>query len=226
MDGVEPTLRPADVIDHRERPPETGMVGIVFEIIRFRLTYPCARASSSRRFDPFQWPCACPSGRAPARACAATMRSAAIKAQQQLASLVIPCSRVSAAAAVALRTAAGVAGVTRARLRDDGTIIVHSPETGYRAIIRFATAAADIVTLDRSRYDADPYLRLALQRLWITAGNDADAYRNAAGLPPGIEPWSERCGHRSARKPDTHDARRLCSYPWIQWATRDTPPRQ
>jgi hypothetical protein len=44
---------------------------------------------------------------------------------------------------------------------------------------------ADIVTLGRSRYDSDPFVRLSLQRLWITAGNYADAYRTAVGLPSG-----------------------------------------
>jgi hypothetical protein len=49
------------------------------------------------------------------------------------------------AADVALRKAAQDAGIIRARIRDDGTIIVHSPDAGYRTIARFAAAAADIV---------------------------------------------------------------------------------
>jgi hypothetical protein len=53
-------------------------------------------------------------------------------------------SEVTAAAA-ALRKAAREVGVSNARIRDDGTIIVHSPDAGYRSIARFATTAPDIV---------------------------------------------------------------------------------
>lgn len=49
------------------------------------------------------------------------------------------------ATAVALRAAAHGTGVTGARVRDDGAIIVHSPDVGYRVIARFAAAAAGIV---------------------------------------------------------------------------------
>lgn len=36
-----------------------------------------------------------------------------------------------------------------------------------------------------------------MQRLWITAGNYAEAYRVAADIPTGVEPWSELYGYRS-----------------------------
>ena len=44
-----------------------------------------------------------------------------------------------------LRRAALACGLAEPRLRDDGTIIVHSDEPGYRAVVRFATQAARFV---------------------------------------------------------------------------------
>lgn len=58
---------------------------------------------------------------------------------------------------------------------------------------RLSRLAAD----GRVRYDTDFLLRLAIQRLWITAGNYAEAYRVAAGVEAGVAPWSELCGYRS-----------------------------
>jgi len=49
----------------------------------------------------------------------------------------------------------------------------------------------------RERYDTDVLVRLAVQRLWITAGNYAEAYRAAAGIQTGTQPWSELYGYRS-----------------------------
>lgn len=54
-----------------------------------------------------------------------------------------------------------------------------------------------LVSLGRGRYDADELLRLAIQRLWITAGNYAEAYRVASGVGAGTSPWSELYGYRS-----------------------------
>lgn len=54
-----------------------------------------------------------------------------------------------------------------------------------------------IAALGRDRYDGELLLRLAIQRLWITAGNYAEAYRVAAGLEAGTPPWSELYGYRS-----------------------------
>lgn len=50
---------------------------------------------------------------------------------------------------------------------------------------------AGLAGLGRDRYDADVLVRLAIQRLWITVGNYADAYRAAAGIEAGVQPWSE-----------------------------------
>lgn len=56
---------------------------------------------------------------------------------------------------------------------------------------------ARLAALGRDRYDAELLLRLAIQRLWITAGNYAEAYRVAAGVEAGTPPWSELYGYRS-----------------------------
>lgn len=41
---------------------------------------------------------------------------------------------------------------------------------------------------DKASWDSDVVLRLAVERLWITAGNAADEYRRAAGIDIGLEP--------------------------------------
>lgn len=44
-----------------------------------------------------------------------------------------------------LRAQADACGLSEARLRNDGALIVHAPDTGYRLVGRFATAAASVV---------------------------------------------------------------------------------
>ncbi len=56
---------------------------------------------------------------------------------------------------------------------------------------------SDLAGLGRERYDRDLLIRLAIQRLWITAGNYAEAYRVAIGAEVGTQPWSELYGYRS-----------------------------
>lgn len=50
---------------------------------------------------------------------------------------------------------------------------------------------------DKPAWDADEVRQLAIERLWIVAGNAAEAYRKSAELPPGVEPWAELYGFRS-----------------------------
>lgn len=50
---------------------------------------------------------------------------------------------------------------------------------------------------DKAAWDDNELVRLAIERLWITAGNLAEAYRIAADLPTGIEPWAELSRLRS-----------------------------
>ncbi|QBI18326.1 hypothetical protein ER308_01225 [Egibacter rhizosphaerae] len=44
-----------------------------------------------------------------------------------------------------LRAAAQAAGLSNVRIRDDGTLVVHSPDPGYRQIFDLADRAEDIV---------------------------------------------------------------------------------
>lgn len=44
-----------------------------------------------------------------------------------------------------LRAQAGACGLTAPRLRNDGAVIVHAPDAGYRLASRFADAAAGLV---------------------------------------------------------------------------------
>jgi hypothetical protein len=55
----------------------------------------------------------------------------------------------------------------------------------------------DSRALGVERYDADVLARPSIQRLWITVGNYAEAYRLAAGIATGTQPWSEMYGYRS-----------------------------
>lgn len=49
---------------------------------------------------------------------------------------------------------------------------------------------------DKATWDRQPVVRLAVERLWITAGNLAEAYRIERGIASGVEPWSELAGYR------------------------------
>jgi uncharacterized protein with HEPN domain len=51
--------------------------------------------------------------------------------------------------------------------------------------------------VDKAAWDTDEMRRLAIERLWTVAGNVAEAYRKAAELPPGVDPWAELYGFRS-----------------------------
>lgn len=44
-----------------------------------------------------------------------------------------------------IRAAASRLALTRARVRDDGTVVVHSDEPGYRATLRLSETASDLV---------------------------------------------------------------------------------
>lgn len=53
-----------------------------------------------------------------------------------------------------------------------------------------------ILPTQKPTWDQDVMVRLAVERLWITAGNLAEAYRIEQGLATGVEPWSELAGYR------------------------------
>lgn len=49
----------------------------------------------------------------------------------------------------------------------------------------------DLVALGRDRFDSDDLVRLAVERLWIYAGNLALGHCDDSAVPSGIGPWSE-----------------------------------
>lgn len=49
----------------------------------------------------------------------------------------------------------------------------------------------------KTSWDADGVRQLTNERMWISAGNLAEAYRKIVGLPAGVEPWAELYGYRS-----------------------------
>jgi hypothetical protein len=53
-----------------------------------------------------------------------------------------------------------------------------------------------IFPLDKADWDSRLVVRLAVERLWITAGNLAEAYRLGSGIESGVEPWSGLVGYR------------------------------
>jgi uncharacterized protein with HEPN domain len=66
------------------------------------------------------------------------------------------------------------------------------------ALIDTLEQLAAILPGDKVVWDAEPTIRLAVERLWITAGNVAEAYRkDVLDADPGVEPWSELVAYRN-----------------------------
>jgi hypothetical protein len=65
------------------------------------------------------------------------------------------------------------------------------------ALVNVLEELVSIVPVDKSAWDAEPVIRLAAERLWITAGNVAEEYRRSAGLEPGTGPFAELAGYRN-----------------------------
>lgn len=55
----------------------------------------------------------------------------------------------------------------------------------------------ELLALGREHYDSDLTVRLALQRLWIAAGECSRLYCGASGVEVGVEPWSSLWGYRN-----------------------------
>ena len=55
----------------------------------------------------------------------------------------------------------------------------------------------DLVPEDKEAWDSQSVLRLAIERLWIVAGNVAEEYRRSKGIAPGVGPWAELVGYRN-----------------------------
>lgn len=72
--------------------------------------------------------------------------------------------------------------------------------TADEALARLVETLEEIRALlpaGKPAWDADRVLRLAVERLWITAGNTAEEYRRTAGIDPGVEPWAELVAYRN-----------------------------
>jgi uncharacterized protein with HEPN domain len=54
-----------------------------------------------------------------------------------------------------------------------------------------------LLPADKVSWDNNLVVRLAIERLWITAGNIAEHCRIERGIAAGVEPWSELVGYRN-----------------------------
>lgn len=70
-------------------------------------------------------------------------------------------------------------------------------DEALRALIETLGVLQRVLPSTKERWDADEVARLAVERLWIIAGNVAEEYRRAAGVDVGIEPWAELVGYRN-----------------------------
>ncbi len=78
-----------------------------------------------------------------------------------------------------------------------------------------------LVPPDQQTWNDDGILRLAVERLWITAGTVAEVYRLDADIPTGVGPWPELYAFRCVLAhalPDQVSADRV----WMN-SVNDTP---
>ncbi|MDQ6613738.1 MAG: hypothetical protein M3083_03020 [Actinomycetota bacterium] len=66
-----------------------------------------------------------------------------------------------------------------------------------RALLETLGQLKQIFPKDKQTWDDQPIVQLAVERLWITAGNLAEAYRTQEGIGSGVEPWAELAGYRN-----------------------------
>lgn len=64
------------------------------------------------------------------------------------------------------------------------------------SLTRELKAIEQLVARGRAAWEGDELLRLAIERRWITAGNYAERYRVAAGIPVATDPWTELYDYR------------------------------
>ncbi len=65
------------------------------------------------------------------------------------------------------------------------------------ALVETLEQLRTILPVNKESWDSDLTTQLAVERLWITAGNTAEEYRRAAGVDDGVEPWSELAAYRN-----------------------------
>lgn len=71
-----------------------------------------------------------------------------------------------------------------------------SPAELLAGLTRELAALAGLVARGRRAWEADELIRLSIERRWINAGNYAEGYRLAVGLPVASDPWSELYDYR------------------------------
>ena len=64
------------------------------------------------------------------------------------------------------------------------------------ALIATLEQLRQILPEDKSVWDNENLVRLAVERLWITVGNLAETYRIEEGIAASVEPWAELAGYR------------------------------
>lgn len=64
------------------------------------------------------------------------------------------------------------------------------------ALVATLEQIRQIFPRDKAVWDGRLLVRLAVERLWITAGNLAESCRVERGLSAGVEPWSVLVGYR------------------------------
>ncbi len=69
-------------------------------------------------------------------------------------------------------------------------------DEAIQALILTLEQLREIFPAEKSDWDDQSLLRLAVERLWITSGNLAEAYRLERGVASGIDPWAELAGYR------------------------------
>ena len=55
----------------------------------------------------------------------------------------------------------------------------------------------ELVANGREAFDSDPRQRWSIERLWIYAGNLAEAHCRAEGIDDGVDPWAELIAARN-----------------------------
>ena len=72
-----------------------------------------------------------------------------------------------------------------------------TPDEAHYALLETLNELRRTLPTTKEAWDMDAVVRLAVERLWITAGNTAEEYRRAAGIDSGVEPWSELVAYRN-----------------------------
>jgi uncharacterized protein with HEPN domain len=102
------------------------------------------------------------------------------------------------------------------------------PRSELVSLVAILDQIATVEGLGRHRYDSDTGARLALQRLWIAAGEATRRYCDAEGIDDGMEPWTELCQLRdylAHHLPDEIDDGRLWAETSAWTAARPDPLR-